>query len=245
MTIRIGHASIDENGNIAGGLPGDQTGREVCVRSWYAYPWAYLARARDSAVAGKIALACAAGCDNPNIGYSQDQRNTLVEAAKANGFDLSAVDSPCSADCSSFVSVCVESAGIAVAYTQGNAPTTRMLEQVLSATGAFDFLRSARLLSGTAGLRRGDILVAPGRHTAIVLDDGGWEPPSLSVGMSGASVRAVQLLLIGFGYDCGLWGADGVYGSCTREAVIRFQKAKNLAQDGIVGPETWRRLLGI
>lgn len=31
----IGHASIDENGQIAGGEVGDQTGREICTREWY------------------------------------------------------------------------------------------------------------------------------------------------------------------------------------------------------------------
>ena len=34
MAVKIGHASIDENGKAAGGKAGDQTGREVCVRDW-------------------------------------------------------------------------------------------------------------------------------------------------------------------------------------------------------------------
>jgi cell wall-associated NlpC family hydrolase len=33
------HASINENGKIVGGRPGDQTGREICVRSYYNHPW--------------------------------------------------------------------------------------------------------------------------------------------------------------------------------------------------------------
>ena len=33
------HASINENGKIVGGKPGDQTGREICVRSYYNHPW--------------------------------------------------------------------------------------------------------------------------------------------------------------------------------------------------------------
>ena len=31
--IKIGHASIDENGKITGGKAGDQTGKEVCIRN--------------------------------------------------------------------------------------------------------------------------------------------------------------------------------------------------------------------
>jgi hypothetical protein len=33
------HASINENGKIVGGKPGDQTGKEICVRSYYNHPW--------------------------------------------------------------------------------------------------------------------------------------------------------------------------------------------------------------
>jgi cell wall-associated NlpC family hydrolase len=33
------HASINELGRAVGGQSGDQTGREICVRSYYNYPW--------------------------------------------------------------------------------------------------------------------------------------------------------------------------------------------------------------
>lgn len=36
---RIVHASINERGTTTGGSPGDQTGREICERSYYNYPW--------------------------------------------------------------------------------------------------------------------------------------------------------------------------------------------------------------
>ena len=36
---QIVHASINENGGATGGKPGDQTGREICVRSYYNKPW--------------------------------------------------------------------------------------------------------------------------------------------------------------------------------------------------------------
>jgi hypothetical protein len=35
----LAQASIDENGDIAGGAPGDQTGAEVHIRPLYDYPW--------------------------------------------------------------------------------------------------------------------------------------------------------------------------------------------------------------
>ena len=35
MSVKIGHASIDERGKARGGAAGDQTGREVYTRNWY------------------------------------------------------------------------------------------------------------------------------------------------------------------------------------------------------------------
>ena len=39
MTVRIGHASADERGKASGGAAGDQTGKELCIRSWYRGNW--------------------------------------------------------------------------------------------------------------------------------------------------------------------------------------------------------------
>ena len=36
---KIVHASINEKGGIKNGQPGDQTGGEICTRSYYNYPW--------------------------------------------------------------------------------------------------------------------------------------------------------------------------------------------------------------
>lgn len=36
---KLVHASIDENGTIEGKQKGDQTGREICIRSYYNKPW--------------------------------------------------------------------------------------------------------------------------------------------------------------------------------------------------------------
>lgn len=43
------HASINENGKTTGGKSGDQTGKEICVRSYYEHPsgWTYHLRYED------------------------------------------------------------------------------------------------------------------------------------------------------------------------------------------------------
>ena len=63
-------------------------------------------------------------------------------------------------------------------------------------------------------------------------------------GAKGQQVKALQTLLIGYGYSCGSSGVDGDFGSATDKAVRAYQKAKGLAVDGIVGPATWSKLLG-
>ena len=67
----------------------------------------------------------------------------------------------------------------------------------------------------------------------------------LQLGDSGEDVRALQFLLIGRGFSCGLYGANGVFGKETKDAVIHLQEAAGLAADGIVGPDTMAVLLGI
>ena len=100
MAVKIGHASLDERGAISGGATGDQTGNEVCTRTWYDKGWGYVLRCKDSAIAEKMAKACEAACANNNIGYDQRQRNTLHTQALKVGYDLSKV-APCECDCSS------------------------------------------------------------------------------------------------------------------------------------------------
>lgn len=174
MAVKIGHASIDERGKIHGGNAGDQTGKEVCTRYWYAGGWNVLLRPKSSAVAEKMAKACEAGCSNSRIGYDQYQRNTLRAKAKATGWDLGKIAESCECDCSSFMTVCAEAAGVNMGntYTNGNAPTTSTMRAKFKATGAFEVLDDQKYMNSTERLKRGDILVKEGSHTVMVLSDG-------------------------------------------------------------------------
>lgn len=59
----------------------------------------------------------------------------------------------------------------------------------------------------------------------------------MSVGDSGDNVKGLQQLLINLGY-LSSGEDDGIYGNATRQAVINFQKKKNLAADGLAGKAT-------
>lgn len=69
------------------------------------------------------------------------------------------------------------------------------------------------------------------------------EMNDLKTGMTGEGVKALQILLNGRGYSCGT--ADGIFGAKTAAAVRKYQKAKGLTQDGIVGKKTMSALLGV
>lgn len=67
----------------------------------------------------------------------------------------------------------------------------------------------------------------------------------LKRGAKGNEVKALQTLLIGYGHFCGGYGADGSFGPGTENALRAYQQAKGLGVDGVCGPKTWAKLLGI
>ncbi|WP_231597674.1 peptidoglycan-binding protein [Bacillus sp. SA1-12] len=61
-------------------------------------------------------------------------------------------------------------------------------------------------------------------------------------GDSGPFVRDIQQELIKAGYRLLRFGADGVFGEETENAVMKFQRDHNLSVDGLVGPVTLNKL---
>ena len=60
-------------------------------------------------------------------------------------------------------------------------------------------------------------------------------------GASGDDVETLQRLLTEAGFEV---ETDGDFGRKTRAAIKAFQKAESITVDGIVGRETWERLVG-
>ena len=67
--------------------------------------------------------------------------------------------------------------------------------------------------------------------------------PLLRIGASGNITKLLQEKLTSLGY--GTNGVDGIFGNGTKNAVIKYQKSKGLSADGIVGQNTWRKLLNL
>ncbi len=64
--------------------------------------------------------------------------------------------------------------------------------------------------------------------------------PLVKQGSKGIYVLIAQDGLNTLGYTTG--GLDGVFGTKTKNAVIRYQRSRGLSADGIIGCNTWRSL---
>lgn len=67
--------------------------------------------------------------------------------------------------------------------------------------------------------------------------------PVLRKGTQGNITKLLQEKLVKLGYNTN--GVDGIFGNGTYSAVREFQKTRGLSIDGIVGQNTWRKLLNL
>ena len=67
--------------------------------------------------------------------------------------------------------------------------------------------------------------------------------PTLKKGARGNITKLLQEKLVSLGYNTN--GIDGIFGIGTKKAVMSFQKSNRLIVDGIVGQNTWKKLLDI
>ena len=67
--------------------------------------------------------------------------------------------------------------------------------------------------------------------------------PTLRKGARGNITKLLQEKLVSLGYNTN--GVDGIFGSGTEKAVIYFQKSNRLVTDGIVGKNTWGKIINI
>ena len=251
MAIKIGHASSNENKKSKGGNAGDQTGREVCTRTWYNGGWQFVLRPKTSTLAEKSAVACEKGCANNKIGYDQNQRNTLYTQAKAKNFDLSKITVACETDCSAFMTVCAISGGAKISYG-ANAPTTSTMKSAFVKSGSYTVLTDSKYLTSDKYLKRGDILVKAGSHTVMVLQNGSAvtttstsvsKPSKPSSSSAKTNIKKYQQWLNStFKFNLKV---DGVYGENTKKASVKAWQTTvntvyktNLKIDGVFGDKS-------
>ena len=69
------HARCNETGGIVGGQTGDQTGGEICVSTYYNYPWDAILRYTEGG--------CEFGCEGYLPAISAGRRGVIVQALQA------------------------------------------------------------------------------------------------------------------------------------------------------------------
>jgi len=172
--VNIVHASISENGTAHNAKPGDQTGKEVCIRSWYNKPWDMIIRHPNEDIREKAANISVLLANSELVGYDQDNRNTLYKELEKNNFSASSYINGkvlTETDCSAFVCACYVCAGVGTLKYSSNAPTTRTMEQIYKAAG-FQILKDKQYTTSDEYLLKGDILLKVGSHTVMAIDSG-------------------------------------------------------------------------
>lgn len=181
----IAHASIDENGNISGGTAGDQSEKEVCIRSFYTNNWDTTIDIENDMIRiafGNNMIDCA---NNNNIGYNQNRRNSLLTVAESVNFVFSKITKACDCDCSSLVTIALlgaiyqvlgkESYEIAksVMVEEGNCATTRTL--VTRMKKLMITIKTHTSTTYTASKSKavfGTIYLRTGKHVVVYVESG-------------------------------------------------------------------------
>ena len=130
-----------------------------------------------------------------------------------------------------------EHVGVCESTTAGYITCIEGNTSVTSADNGGSVMRRTRSLSVVLGAYR------PKYAMKAATAKGGAEVtlPILRKGSRGASVKALQTLLNGWGFKCG--SVDGDFGKNTLAAVKSFQSSKKISVDGVVGKITWTNLL--
>lgn len=247
MPSYIVHSSIDENRKARGGAAGDQTGKEVCTRTWYSKPWGMVLRCPDAKIA-ETAREIAIKLANSNlVGYDQNNRNSLYKELKKNNWDVDAYIKSgvkTETDCSSFV-YAVYCCLIPEMRSDANAPTTSASQSFYKKHG-FKVLTDDKYTKSAANLKRGDLLNKAGSHIVMycgtdvnvassvkVIPPVAAYSPNLKKGSKGTQVRYLQQDL-NYIMGCNL-DVDGDFGAKTLAALKSFQKKYGLKVDGIYG----------
>lgn len=195
MIANCGH---DERGQYRNGAAGDQTGDEYYVRDWYnggGYGWDCVLRYPDLQKAVVIAQVARDAANNNNIGYDQNQRVTFFNQLQANGWQASAISTPCEADCSSSTCACIVAAGHLTG--DGNLQqvnpnnTTHYMRADLTNHG-FQLLTDSRYRTSDSYLLPGDILLRDQHHTAVNLDSGANSGSTVIVSQGGEFVNKYE-----------------------------------------------------
>lgn len=167
----IVHSSISENGTNGWdgrAKAGDQTGKEVCTRTWYSKPWEMVLRYPDIIISGQARDIAIKLAKSNLVGYDQSERNTLYKQLEANNWDVDkyiASGVKTESDCSSFV-YAVYCCLIPSLRGESNAPRTAVAKNFYISKG-FKCYTTSDYTNSTNKLVKGDLLNKAGSHIVM------------------------------------------------------------------------------
>ncbi len=178
ISIKLAEAAHCEHQGSYGYESNHQVGRQIDDElrfiDYYNKPWKYVFRSTDLNVANAIAIRMEQAVRNTNIGYGQPTRKGYYEQIMKDP-DPSHIKVKCDCDCSSLVNTNALISWICI----GRNPPMSGLEVTANMPSVYkapsmapyftDVTSTIDLASGK-GLKRGDILVTPFEHTAVVVE---------------------------------------------------------------------------
>lgn len=256
----ISNCGGDEYGRASGGMAGDQTGNEWKIINWYSSPWKCVLRHPREDVRELLAELGTWAAENDCIGYDQHERDTYWQALQAANFDPRRIEKHCETDCSAGVIANTKAVGnlLNIPHLKNIRATYTGNMRACYRAAEFEVLEDPKYLTSPKYLKRGDILLNDVTHTATNLTDGelceeitvSAEPkesptctvilPELQKGDVSMAVRSAQELLKMRGFSLGV---DGDFGSETDSKVRQFQRGVKIDDDGVIGSETWGKLI--
>ena len=118
-----------------------------------------------------------------------------------------------------------------------NTSSTSQTQSTVTTTGD-DWVRRLQQECNNQGFSKQTVDGIPGPATLAGC-------PIVRKGAKGNITKLIQEKLLSLGYKLPKWGADGGFGDETVDAVKAFQANNGLSIDGIVGQNTWRKLLNL
>lgn len=175
--VKIAHAAHGEKGT-SGCKAGDQTGKEVCIRTWTystssssGFHWNAVLRCNDPNIALQIARTATAAANNNHIGYDKGtvaSRQSFYKALEAANWDASKIAADVETSCSPFACACIN-AGYKRKYIKTDHSCTT-LYKTLKDDPMFTCFTTGEYCKSYKYLKPGDILITTGRHCAVVVE---------------------------------------------------------------------------
>lgn len=204
--------------------------------------WCYDEKTSKIATAICTNVSAALGIKNRGVKYSKKLYVLRKTKSPALLVECSFVDNQTDYDhwdadkCGDAIASAIAGKTVQGAASNAGAPADAPVIMPAAKPNGNDWVRRLQTECNKQGFSNQHVDGIPGKNTLAGC-------PTLRKGARGNITKLLQEKLNAFGYNCGK--VDGIFGIATENAIKAFQKAYGLIADGIVGKNTWRKLLGL